>query len=193
MTSVLEKSDLRPQLRLRRRELFGTHPDAGEKAADHLPLDEIGPVKVVSGYLPFARDEIDPWPVLRRLKRHGAKVAMPVVQGRGRPLRFRAYEEGDPVEADAGKIQAPLPDAELLTPDLVIAPMLAFDRHGHRLGQGAGYYDMTLEGLRRSGRVWVVGIAYAGQRIDLCPHEPHDQLLDAILTETGYHVFGKDG
>jgi 5-formyltetrahydrofolate cyclo-ligase len=189
--AVLSKSDLRAQLRLRRRELFGTHPDAGERAAAHLPLDNLPPFSVVSGYLPFA-GEIDPWPVLRRLRKAGADIALPVVQGRGKPLVFRAYGEGDPLELDAGKIQAPVAAALSLVPDLLITPLLAFDRDGHRLGQGAGYYDMTLDALRRDSSIWVVGLAYAGQQIDRVPREAHDQPLDAILTETGYHAFRKD-
>ncbi len=75
----------------------------------------------------------------------------------------------------------------------MIAPLLAFDREGHRLGQGAGHYDRTLQGLRERGPVWVIGLAYAGQEIDGVPREPHDQPLDAILTETGYHLEGGVG
>jgi 5-formyltetrahydrofolate cyclo-ligase len=66
---------------------------------------------------------------------------------------------------------------------------LAFDRHGYRLGQGGGYYDRTVQALRASGRVWAIGLAYAGQERPAVPREAHDQPLDAILTETGYHVF----
>ena len=74
---------------------------------------------------------------------------------------------------------------------MVIAPLLAFDRGGGRLGQGGGLYDRTLEALRVQGRVFVVGLAYAGQEVAEVPSEPHDQKLDAILTETGYIEFRK--
>ncbi len=74
---------------------------------------------------------------------------------------------------------------------MVIAPLLAFDRGGGRLGQGGGHYDRTLEALRVQGRVFVVGLAYAGQEVAEVPSEPHDQKLDAILTETGYIEFRK--
>ncbi|HEY9216874.1 MAG TPA: 5-formyltetrahydrofolate cyclo-ligase, partial [Phenylobacterium sp.] len=76
--------------------------------------------------------------------------------------------------------------AAQVAPDLVLAPLLAFDRRGHRLGQGAGHYDRTLANLRAAKPVWVVGLAYAGQEVEEIPAEPHDQRLDAILTETGY-------
>jgi len=72
------------------------------------------------------------------------------------------------------------------TPDLIIAPLLAFDRAGGRLGQGGGHYDRTIEALRARGPVFVIGLAYAGQEIEAVPCEPHDQRLDAILTEIGY-------
>ena len=68
----------------------------------------------------------------------------------------------------------------------MIAPLLAFDRLGGRLGQGGGHYDRTLAGLRRTGPVFVLGLAYAGQEVDRLDLEPHDQKLDAVLTEAGY-------
>ncbi|MFZ3007447.1 MAG: 5-formyltetrahydrofolate cyclo-ligase, partial [Phenylobacterium sp.] len=68
----------------------------------------------------------------------------------------------------------------------VIAPLLAFDRKGGRLGQGGGHYDRTLESLRSSRPVFVLGLAYAGQEVEPMDLDPHDQRLDAILTETGY-------
>ncbi|HVY34606.1 MAG TPA: 5-formyltetrahydrofolate cyclo-ligase [Caulobacteraceae bacterium] len=183
----MNKPALRAQLRMRRRELSASHPGAGDQAAGHLAVDELPPFSVVAGYHPLG-GEIDPWPVLRRLEASGATIALPVALDRHSPLIFRAYETGQPLEPDAVNIPAPTHSAERLIPDLVIAPLLAFDREGHRLGQGAGHYDRTLEGLRAHGRVWVIGLAYAGQQIDRVPCEAHDQPLDAILTETGYHV-----
>ena len=183
----MNKSDLRAQLRLRRRELTGMHPDAGARAAEHLPLNQLPQFTVVSGYHPLG-GEIDPWPVLNRLAAAGARIALPVALDRHSPLIFRAYAQGQPLELDAVKIPAPTEAAETLIPDLVIAPLLAFDRGGHRLGQGAGHYDRTLQSLRERGNVWVIGLAYAGQQIERVPYEPHDQPLDAILTETSYHV-----
>ena len=83
--------------------------------------------------------------------------------------------------------ETPLP-----TPRLVICPLLAFDRAGGRLGQGGGHYDRTLAVLRAQGPVFVLGLAYAGQEVAALDLEPHDQRLDAILTETGYTRFRKD-
>ena len=185
----MNKPALRAQLRLRRRELSTTHSDAAEKAAVHLPLETLGEVRVVSGYQPMG-GELDPWPVLRRLERVGARIVLPVAISRHEPLIFRAFVEGDPLRRDAVGIAAPTDEAEALTPDLLIVPLLGFDRHGHRLGQGAGHYDRTLSALRAAGKVWAIGLAYAGQRVDELPSEAHDERLDAILTETGYHMSG---
>lgn len=181
------KADLRAQLRTRRRELALTHAEAAEKAAGHLPLQALPEFGVASGYQPIG-GEIDPWPVLRRLETAGARIALPVALDLHGPLLFRAYAPGDPLEADAAKIAAPTAQAQALVPDIVITPLLAFDRAGYRLGQGGGYYDRTIRALRAAGSAWVIGLAYAGQEIERVPREPHDEPLDAILTETGYHV-----
>jgi 5-formyltetrahydrofolate cyclo-ligase len=87
---------------------------------------------------------------------------------------------------------APVPSAPQSHPDLVIAPLLGFDRKGRRLGQGGGTYDRTLANLRAFGRVFVLGLAYSGQEVDEVPAEPHDQRLDAVLTETAYLEFGDE-
>ena len=69
-------------------------------------------------------------------------------------------------------------------------PLLAFDGQGTRLGYGGGYYDRTLAALRAAGAVRAIGIAYAGQEVPKVPHGPHDQRLDAVLTENGLTRFG---
>jgi len=90
-------------------------------------------------------------------------------------------------------VPAPPPSASPVHPDLVIAPVLAFDRRGGRLGQGGGHYDRTLARLRRQRPVFVLGVAFAGQEVDAVPMGPHDQRLDAIVTETAYIEVVKEG
>jgi 5-formyltetrahydrofolate cyclo-ligase len=186
MTTFPDKDELRRNLRAYRRDLAVLVPDAAERAALHLPLEELPPFKVVAGYHALG-SELSPWPVLRRLQAHGARIALPVALQAHHPLIFRAFAPDEPLETDAARIPSPTAAAETLVPDLVIAPLLAFDREGYRLGQGGGYYDRTLEQLRQAGRVFVIGLAYAGQELDRAPRDDHDQPLDAILTETGYH------
>jgi 5-formyltetrahydrofolate cyclo-ligase len=186
MTQTKDKDDLRKVLRARRRDLAEILPDAAERAALHLPLADLPPFTVVAGYHALG-SELSPWPVLRKLAARGARIVLPVALAPATPLIFRAYDPDAALETDAARIPSPTADAQTLVPDLVIAPLLAFDRAGYRLGQGGGYYDRTLEQLRAAGSVHVIGLAYAGQEIDAAPRDDHDQPLDAILTETGYH------
>jgi 5-formyltetrahydrofolate cyclo-ligase len=179
------KTLLRASLRDLRKTLAAETPDAGTRAAALFPPARLAGVRVASAYRAMA-DEIDPWPLLRLLARSGARFALPVVMQRGAPLIFRAFSDGDPLAPDAAGIAAPLASAAKIRPDLVIAPLLAFDRFGGRIGQGGGYYDRTLAALRAQGPVFVLGLAYAGQQVARLPLEPHDQRLDAILTELAY-------
>jgi 5-formyltetrahydrofolate cyclo-ligase len=119
-----------------------------------------------------------------------ARLVLPVALARDAPLLFRAWTPGVATHPDVFGIPGPTAAAAQLVPDLMIVPVLAFDRAGARLGQGAGCYDRTIANLRASGRVFVLGLAYAGQEVDGISTEPHDQRLDAILTETGYTEFG---
>ena len=155
------------------------------------PLEPLPPVQVAAGYHALG-SELSPWPVLRKLARAGARIALPVALEPHAPLVFRAWRADQPLEPDAARIPSPTARAEGLRPDLLVVPMLAFDRAGYRLGQGGGYYDRTIEALRASGPLFAIGLAYAGQEIDGVPREAHDQPLDAILTETGYHPVRKE-
>lgn len=179
------KTLLRTEMRARRRALAEKHPEACRRAAALLPLEKLPAFTVVSGYRPQG-SEMDPGPVLRLLREKGARLALPVAPGRDTPLIFRAALPGAKLVPDAFGIPSPGPEAEELPPDLVIAPLVAFDRRGYRLGQGGGHYDRTIQNLRRAGAVFVLGLAYAGQEVARVPAEPHDERLDAILTETGY-------
>ncbi len=163
-------------MRRRRIALAAELPGAAARAAASAPLEELPPFAIVGGYVPRG-SEFDPGPLLARLVGTGAQLALPMDEDRDQPLVFRrAGRKGGPIAV----------------PDLIIAPLLAFDAGGGRLGQGAGCYDRALEALRAAGPLFVIGLAYAGQEVAAVPREPHDQRLDAILTETGYRVAAKD-
>lgn len=185
----MDKTALRARLRGLRRKLADAAPDAAQRAASLLPLDRLPAFQTFSGYVAMGA-EIDPRPLMRRLSEFGALGGLPVAAERDGPLEFRVWDFTHPLQPDAFGIPAPPLEAERLVPDLVIAPLLAFDRRGVRLGQGAGHYDRTIAALRLKRPVFVLGLAYAGQELegDL-PQEPHDQPLDAILTEIGYRAF----
>ena len=154
----------------------------------------------IAGYWPIG-DEFDVRPLLEALAGAGYDVALPRVAGRDRPLAFHRWRSGDALIAgtliEGGLIEGALiegglgigePDpavAAELVPDIVIAPLLAFDAVGHRLGYGAGYYDRTLRALRAAGHVVAVGAAFAAQQVDHVPHGAHDEPLDWAVTEGG--------
>jgi 5-formyltetrahydrofolate cyclo-ligase len=137
---------------------------------------------IVSGFMPL-KSEINPLPLMRKLAEAGAHFALPVVAGKGLPLVMRAWAFGTPLASGVWGIREPMPDAPVVDPDVLIVPLLAFDRLGHRLGYGAGYYDMTLAALRARKPVTAIGIAYAAQEVHAVPITPRDAPLDLMLTE----------
>jgi 5-formyltetrahydrofolate cyclo-ligase len=129
------------------------------------------------------RGEIDPRPLLIALGASGARTAMPTIAAQDAPLIFRAWRDGDPLQRGALGIQEPLSEAEILVPDIVLVPLAAFDRNGHRIGYGAGHYDRALSKLRLEKRIVAVGLAFAVQEVESVPAEAHDVPLDDVLTE----------
>lgn len=189
MSQSLDKTALRARLRTLRRRLAIEIPDAATLAAALLPLDRLPAFASFSGYHPMG-SELDPRPVMKRLAEAGATPALPVAASRDAALEFREWDPREGLEPDAFGILAPPLWAAAVVPDLVLAPVLGFDRRGNRLGQGAGHYDRTLANLRAAKPVFVLGLAYSGQEVDELPAEAHDERLDAILTETGYIAVG---
>jgi 5-formyltetrahydrofolate cyclo-ligase len=137
---------------------------------------------VVSAFLSIG-SEVDTSPLIQMLRERACRVALPCVEGPARPLIFRAYEDGQTLVAEPFGTRAPGEDAPILVPDILLVPLLAFDRAGYRLGYGGGFYDRTLEGLRAHKPVLAVGIAYSAQEVDAVPREATDQPLDWIVSE----------
>lgn len=185
------KTVLRAEMRARRRALSTEAPDAAERAAQNLPLDGLPPFRVVGGYVRHGA-EIDPSAVLARLRAAGARIALPVTVAADAPLVFRAWAPEAEHVPDAAGVRGPPAHAEELVPELLIVPLVAFDRRGGRLGQGGGHFDRTLAALDAEGEVFAIGLAYAGQEVARLPREEHDRMLDAILTEKEYIAVPKD-
>jgi 5-formyltetrahydrofolate cyclo-ligase len=137
---------------------------------------------IVSGFMPL-KTEINPLPLMRSLAAQGARLALPAIDGRGKPLIMRAFAFGDELASGQWGIREPKADTPDVAPDVLLVPLLAFDRTGHRIGYGAGYYDMTIAGLRAMKPVVAVGIAFAAQEIGEVPVTPRDARLDLVLTE----------
>ena len=184
-----DKAALRTHWRKVRRGLSADGAAAAEQLArqiNTLPLPDRADL-TVAAYL-AAGSEMDPARLIAGLRNRGIRIALPVVVDLQGPLAFRLAEPDTALVPDLMSIPAPPPSAPAIWPDLVLVPLLAFDDHGGRLGQGGGFYDRTLAALRAVGPVQGIGLAFAGQRADTLALEPHDQRLDGVLTEDGYRA-----
>jgi 5-formyltetrahydrofolate cyclo-ligase len=142
----------------------------------------IVPGVIVSGFMPLG-SEINPLPLMRKLAGEGARLALPVVGSRGKPLVMREWAWGGPLAAGIWGIREPLAEAAEVEPDILLVPLLAFDRKGFRIGYGGGYYDRTITLLRARKTVVALGLAYAVQEVPAVPVTPRDARLDLVLTE----------
>ncbi len=170
----------------RRAAAFAAHGAAASArlAAHGLSFLDVAPSAIVSGFSAI-RDEIDAAPLLARLHAAGHPLGLPVMQGKGLPLLFRAWSPGDATGNVQWGIAEPLSDKPVLEPDVVLVPLLAFDVAGHRLGYGGGFYDRTLACLRAIKPVVAVGVAYDELKVDAVPHRSYDEPLDWVLTPSG--------
>jgi 5-formyltetrahydrofolate cyclo-ligase len=182
--SISDKASLRAAALASRDALTSEHcaKAAQAIALRGLPI-EMPPGAVVSGYAPI-RSELDPAPLMRELAALGVRLALPSITARGQALRFRLWHPNDRLLPGPLGILEPSPAAAEIVPDIVLVPLAAFDRAGHRIGYGAGHYDRTLAQLRKSRAVTAIGLAFAAQEVKTVPALSHDVALDYVLTET---------
>ena len=147
-----------------------------------LPVEPPPTRRIVSGFHPY-KDEISILPLLGVLASEGWETALPVVTGAGLPLVFRVWAPGSPTVPGIWNIPMPPEGSAAVEPDVLLVPLLAFDRKGYRLGYGGGFYDRTLAMLRAKKPVIAIGVAYAGQEIPEIPRGSFDQPMDWIMTE----------
>jgi 5-formyltetrahydrofolate cyclo-ligase len=177
------KATLRAAALALRDALPAAERQAAAEAIAALPFPvSIKPGVIVSGFMPM-KTEINPVPLLRKLSDAGAQLALPTIAGRGKALIMRAWTFGAPLKGGQWGIREPMPEAQEAAPDILIVPLAAFDRVGHRIGYGAGYYDMTINALRAKKQVIAIGIAFAAQEISRVPATERDARLDLVLTE----------
>ncbi len=136
----------------------------------------------LSGFMPI-RTEINPVPAMAEAVAHGS-VGVPVIEHAGQPLKFARWTPDTQMEKGAFGAMIPQ-DPTFFEPEILIVPLLAFNRAGGRLGYGGGFYDRTLEMLRAKRPTLAIGFAFAGQEQDDVPLEPTDQPLNLIVTEEG--------
>jgi 5-formyltetrahydrofolate cyclo-ligase len=165
---------------------------AAQALVDH-GLDFAGELagKTVSGFIPYL-SEIDTRPLLRALGARGCPTCVPVVIENNRPLEFRVWSPGDLTVPGRWGIPVPPEGSQVVDPDVLLVPMLAYDITGYRLGYGGGFYDRTLEKLRALKPVTAIGVAYSAQLVDTVVRGDHDQPLDWMLTEKGAFRPGPD-
>ncbi len=179
MSPLPEKAALRQAVAAARAAAFAA--GQGAAAAGHLSALLAGfGGRVLAGYMPM-RSELDPLPVMAG---HDGPVCVPVVVGKGLPLVFHRWTpEAAMVEGRFGALVPAV--GEPLVPEVLIVPLLAWDRRGYRLGYGGGFYDRTLEGLRAQGQVTAIGFGFAAQEVAEVPTDATDQRLDMMVTERG--------
>lgn len=113
-------------------------------------------------------------------------LCLPVIPESGLTLSFRRWRKGEALEAGKYGILHPPACAAEVVPDVIVAPVVAFDRRGYRIGAGGGYYDATLARLRAARPVTFIGVAFSFQETARVPEESFDQPLNAVITERDY-------
>ena len=150
---------------------------------------EFVPGQVISGFWPI-RSEADVRPLMERLRERGARLCLPAILDR-QTIVFRELVPGAAIVETGFGTTGPADDAPVVDPDILLVPLSAFDKTGHRIGYGAGYYDRAIDRLRAKGlKPRLIGIAFDCQEVASVPAEPHDVALDALLTESGLRIFG---
>lgn len=185
MSDILEreKKQLRSSASAARAAASKSAPDAPLQLAQRLLAAEAIPERAaVSGYWPMG-SELDVRPLLKMLHERGNRLCLPVVVRSGARLVFRLWQPGDELEPAGYGTQVPAESQPDVIPNVLLVPLLAFDREGYRLGYGGGFYDRTLVHWREKRNILAIGIAFAGQEMSAVPRGKHDQALDLIVTE----------
>ena len=149
-------------------------------AAQALDLPDFQNVTPVGGYWPI-RTEVDPRPLMEALLERGQDVALSQILHPH--LSWRLWRPGDVLIKGGFGVREPGPDAPEVFPKALLVPLVAFDRRGGRIGYGKGHFDRAIAALEDQHPVLTIGLAYAVQEIDMVPVEPHDRMLDVIITE----------
>jgi len=187
---VNDKKELRKEMKARRGEV--EHEQALEAAKG--VIEQIKPFLAqkkrwqIALYHPL-HSELDALPLARFLSEQRVRLSLPVIMSRDEPMIFRPWQIEELLVSAVHKIKVPPNKGLSATPELIIVPLLAFDKNGYRLGYGGGYYDRTLAQIRGERRVIAMGLAYDFQEVNAIPAESYDQHLDMLLTPSGLREY----
>jgi 5-formyltetrahydrofolate cyclo-ligase len=140
------------------------------------------PGKIIAGYIAKG-SEANPSALLAEANYRGCITALPLVTSRAAPMQFLRWSPGDPLEAGPFGLMQPSITDDVVSPDVILVPLVAFDSRLMRLGQGAGHYDRALSVL--ADHV-AIGIAWSAQHAPAIEVDPWDVPMDAILTEKSW-------
>lgn len=178
------KAELRSQILERRKSLGRVELQASELISQRvLGRFGAGTDPTVAGYVAIA-DEVDPAPALQALAKNGIALALPIAEKAQEAMTFKAWRIGDPLVSGSYGTQVPGDAAQIVEPDVLLVPVVAFDAAGYRLGFGGGFYDRTIAALREDRNTAAYGIAYDGQEVAEVPRGPFDVRLDGLFTPT---------
>lgn len=154
---------------------------ARKVAATIIMLEELDTVKTVSAYYPI-NDELDALVTLKALHAARFPIALPAIVGKALPLEFRSWDmRTDLID---GPFNTKESSENIVTPEVLLVPLLAFDELGNRLGYGGGFYDRTIAAFKvQNPELITIGLAYEGQKIAHVPVDDYDQKLDIIVTD----------
>ncbi len=185
MNINLQKSRVRLQAKQAR--AAAHDPGAGAELIRHFPAPRFRGA-VIGGFWPLP-GEIDLRPLMQAMRNSGFELSLPCTVRKGHPLVFRKWAEGDELRLRQYGLREPYQNQPQAYPTLVLVPLLAFTKHGERLGYGGGYYDRTLTDLKARQDVFACGVAYAGQEAASLPTDEFDHQLDGMLTEHYFKDF----
>lgn len=177
-----QKKAFRRQAKAVRLDAFHEHPHAGADIAQQLLKLSLPKAAAISAFWPLA-EELDTLPLLHALHDQGHPMLLPVMLGTGKPLEFARWQPGDVLKQAAFNTLEPSDDKARMTPDIMLCPLLAFDRQGYRMGYGGGFYDRSIAQLQAQGQLLTIGVAFAAQEVAAVPRGEYDMPLDMIVSE----------
>ena len=149
------------------------------KIVSFLKIDKLN-LEIIGGYYP-SNYEIDDLDILDLLEKKNFKVSLPIIK-KNNQMNFYSWSRKDPLKLNKFGIPEPV-SSEILYPDILFVPLVAYDSSLNRLGYGGGYYDRYMKKLEKIKQVTKIGLAFSFQKVSSIPINQYDKRLDFIITE----------